>query len=152
MDATFMLESTGVVALAAHNACIGARAFDANPVAHAQIRVRGLRDADLVAVAEIDQDVLPVPPLRIAILHALANRSAGKHSGYGRNGLTGAPADRMTEHASRDAADDRAETELMVALDRHGIDARNAALANLRLSHGGRLRTARYEKYRHEAS
>jgi hypothetical protein len=165
MGTTFMLEfdrcgrmppgrryRSGCSSLAAHDPCSGTRAFDPNAVAYAQIRVRRLRDADLVAVTEIDQDVLPGPPLGVAILHTLANRSAGKHSGYGRNGLTGAPADRMTEHASRDAADDRAETELMIALDRHGIYARDAALANLRLPHGGRLRTARYKEYRHDGS
>jgi hypothetical protein len=138
--------------LAAHHPRIGTRAFDPNPVAYAQAGICRLRDADLVAIAEIDQDVLPGSPLRVAILHTLTDCSAGKRSGYRRNGLAGAATDLMSKHAAGDAADDRAETELVIALDRHGIDARDAALANLRLPYGGRLRTARYKEYRHDGS
>jgi hypothetical protein len=140
------------VLLAAHHPCIGPRAFDPNPVAYAQIRVRRLCDADLVAITEIDQDVLPRPPFSVAVLHALADGSTGKRSCYRRNGLTGTPADLMAQYTARDAADNRAETELMIALDRYGIDPGDAALANLRLPHGGRLRTARYKEYRHDGS
>jgi hypothetical protein len=125
------------VALAAHHARIGTRAFDPNRVAYAQIEIRRLRDTDLVAITEIDQNVLPRPPFPVAVLHALANRSASKHSGYRRNGLAGAAANLMTEHPASDAADNRAKTQLMTTLDRYRVDARDAALPNFRLTHGG---------------
>ena len=91
--------------LAAQHARIGPRTLDADPVTHAQIGIHGLRDTNCVAVAEIDHDVLPLPTFAVAILHALANRSAGKHSGYRRHGLTGAAADLIAQHSACDAAD-----------------------------------------------
>jgi hypothetical protein len=130
------------VALAAHHARARPRTFNTNRIAHTQIGIRRLRDTDLVAITEIDQDVLPRPPFRVAVLDALANCSAGKHSGYRRNGLTGAATDLMTEHATRDAADNRAKTELMITFDRYRVEARDAALPNFRLTHGGGLRAA----------
>ena len=91
--------------LAAQHARIGPRTLDADPVTHAQIGIDRLRDTDRVAIAEIDHDVLPLPPFAVAVLHALANRSAGKHSGYRRHGLTGAAADLIAQHSACDAAD-----------------------------------------------
>ena len=79
--------------LAAQHARIGPRTLDADPVTHAQIGIDRLRDTDRVAIAEIDHDVLPMPPFAVAVLHALAYGSAGKHPGYRRHGLTGAAAD-----------------------------------------------------------
>jgi hypothetical protein len=131
--------------LAAHHARIGTRAFDPNRVAYAQIEIRRLRDTDLVTITEIDQDVLPRLPLAVTVLNALADRSASKHSRYRRNGLAGAAADLMTEHPAGDAADNRAETQLMITLDRYRVDARNHALPDFRLAHGRGLHAAGYE-------
>jgi hypothetical protein len=140
------------VALAAHHACSGTRAFDPNPVAYAQIGIGRLRDTDRVAIAEIDHDVLPLPPFAVAVLHALAYGSAGKHSGYRRHGLTGAAADLIAQHSACDAADNRAETELMITFERYRVDPRDAALTNFcfaqrgGLAHRGGLRAAGYEQ------
>src|ERR1700730_982980 len=131
--------------LAAQHARIGPRTLDADPVAHAQIGVHRLRDTDRVATAEIDHDVLPLPPFPVSVLHALANRSAGKHSGYRRNGLTGAAADLIAQHSACDSADNRAETELMITFERYRVDARDAALTNFCLAHRGRVRAAGHE-------
>ena len=137
--------------LAAQHARIGPRTLDADPVTHAQIGVHGLRDTDRVTIAEVDHDVLSLPPFCVAVLHALANRPAGKHSGYRRHGLTGAAADLIAQHSACDAADNRAETELMITFERYRVDARDAALANFcfahrgRLAHGGRVRAAGHE-------
>jgi hypothetical protein len=105
--------------LAAQHARIGPRTLDADAVTHAQIGVHGLRDTDRVATAEIDHDVLPLPPFPVAVLHALADRSTGKHSGYRRHGLTGAAPDLIAQQSACDAADNRAETELMITFERY---------------------------------
>jgi hypothetical protein len=125
--------------LAAQHARIRPRTLDADPVTYAQIRIDRLRNTDRVAIAEIDHDVLPLPPFAVAVLHALANRSAGKYSGYRRNGLTGAAADLITQHSACDATNNRAETELMITFERYRVDARDAALTNFCLAHRGRL-------------
>src|SRR6266404_6295304 len=137
--------------LAAQHARIGPRTLDADPVTDAQIGVHGLRDTNCVAIAEIDHDVLPLTSFAVAILHALADSSTGKHSGYRRYGLAGAAADLIAQQSACDAADNRAETELMITFERNRVDARDAALANFcfahrgRLAHRGRVRAAGHE-------
>src|SRR4030081_1730549 len=131
--------------LAAQHARVGPRTLDTDPVTHAQIGIDRLRDTDRVAIAEIDHDVLPLPPFAVAVLHALADRSAGKHSGYRRYGLTGAATDLIAQQSACDAADNRAETALMIPFERYGVDARDAALTDFCLAHHGRLRAAGHE-------
>jgi hypothetical protein len=52
----------------------------------------------------------------------------------------------MAQHSARDAANDRAETELMTTLERYRIDARDAALTDFGLADVGGLRAARHEQ------
>jgi hypothetical protein len=81
--------------LAAHDARIGPRALDPDRVAYAEIGIRRLRDTDLVAISQVDHDVLSRPPFTVVVLNAFANRSACQHARDGRNGLAGTPADLM---------------------------------------------------------
>jgi hypothetical protein len=51
----------------------------------------------------------------------------------------------MSQHSARDAADNRAETELMIAFERCGVNAHDAALTNLGFAQRWRLRTTSHE-------
>ena len=94
--------------------------------------------------------MLPRPRLRVFVLRRLPRDRAAESSGDSGDGLPGAAAELMAQHAAGNAAEDHAESHVLVAFDLYGLDAGNTTRAHFLLAHlaGGRWRRSAADHHR----